>query len=827
MYKLYTNLFTFAKIYTQKRFFCKSFCFVIIGIHAIVFLNIDDEVEDENNVESAPDDYDSSSDEFCSGTELDSSTDDESSESDDSEDEYITNHNEPLYPGAPITVAESILSILTLTSRFKVTGVLLSAILSIIRLHCIRPNHCVKTLYKFKNLLSKIELPLIRHLYCSVCLSKLERPFCSKCNQNSSINYFLEISIIAQLESFFKRPGFLEKLNYRFTRTKQNDSHFEDIYDGSVYKSLPGNFTSNPNNITFSWNSDGLSLFNSSKFNVWPVYFMINELPYQERIKKENNIIAGLWFGNSKPSANLFISAFEKDLTRLYQGLNFDVPNKPTTIKIRGLICCGSCDLPAKALFLNIQQFNGKYGCPHCEIQTRKIENVQVYPYVENLTLRTTASTIEYAKQAVILKKPVFGVKGPSFLNFIVYNFINAMAIDQMHCVYQGMMKKLMTLWFDTKHRNHPASLFPYINLIDATIKKISPPSFVNRSPRTVSDYKYWKAYELKSFLLVYCLPVLDNIMSTSYFEHLKLFIYGITLLSSSSVSREMIETARRVLTEFVIQFEHLYGAKYMTCNLHLLLHLADDVLKFGPLWVSSCFPFENFNGMLAGFVHGSKNPELQISTAITYLFFSSEMKDKYIKQQSYSYNFCQKIMKSGTHRRKLKKINDNVYVVGKDTKVARLNDDITDMFNDNQIIINYNKLHEYKKLLKNTVYYEIDTLAQYKKSNSSCIKFIHNDKIRFGLIKKFIRVCDCECSFPCEDCNHNCKNYATVNTCIVNLAYHCNFDNNYIPTVHLCQKTDNLVLIEIHNIVNICYFVCNEENMYIIEILNDADSES
>lgn len=34
-------------------------------------------------------------------------------------------------------------------------------------------------------------------------------------------------------------------------------------------------------------------------------------------------------------------------------------------------------------------------------------------------------------------------------------------------------------------------------------------------------------------------------------------------------------------------------GLRYQTANIHLLVHLVDDVRLLGPLWTHSCFHFE------------------------------------------------------------------------------------------------------------------------------------------------------------------------------------------------------------------------------------------
>lgn len=389
-------------------------------------------------------------------------------------------------------------------------------------------------------------------------MSKLDQPVCHICNKSDDVNYFIEVPILSQLETLYKRPDFIEKLNSRFHRNKKNDLNYEDIYDGSVYKSLPERFLSNRNNVTFSWNSDGVPLFKSSKFNIWPFYLVINELSFKERFSKDNVIVAGLWFGSSKPSINLFASVFENDLKKLVKGVDFKVGNEQQTIKVKALISSGTCDLPAKALFLNLQQFNGKHGCPHCEIETKRIENTQTYPFKENLILRTSETTNQYSEQALQTGKPVRGVKGPTFLKLIVFDFQKATGIDSMHNLDQGLMKKLMTIWFDVDHRNHASSLLPYISIIDKQMKLLTPPAFVNRLPRKVSEYSYWKASEFRSFLLIYSIPLLKNIMNSTYFEHHALLVYAIFLLNCTSISNEMIETAKHLLIEYVSKFECL-----------------------------------------------------------------------------------------------------------------------------------------------------------------------------------------------------------------------------------------------------------------------------
>ena len=59
---------------------------------------------------------------------------------------------------------------------------------------------------------------------------------------------------------------------------------YTDICDGAVYRELSehGNFLDDPSNLSLTMYTDGVRFFSSSKFNIWPIYFTINELPYAQ-----------------------------------------------------------------------------------------------------------------------------------------------------------------------------------------------------------------------------------------------------------------------------------------------------------------------------------------------------------------------------------------------------------------------------------------------------------------------------------------------------------------------------------------------------------------
>ncbi|KAI8517618.1 hypothetical protein Bbelb_036350 [Branchiostoma belcheri] len=86
------------------------------------------------------------------------------------------------------------------------------------------------------------------------------------------------------------RKGGRERLqpsNDQEQATEKKTSAIEDITDGSMYTSIPE--LQDNRNISFLMNTDGIKVFHSSNYGLWPVYLAINELPFRMRCKRTSS----------------------------------------------------------------------------------------------------------------------------------------------------------------------------------------------------------------------------------------------------------------------------------------------------------------------------------------------------------------------------------------------------------------------------------------------------------------------------------------------------------------------------------------------------------
>ena len=104
-----------------------------------------------------------------------------------------------------------------------------------------------------------------------------------------------------------------------------------------------------------------------------------------------------------------------------------------------------------------------------------------------------------------------------------------------------------------------------------------------------------------------------------------------------------------------------------MIANVHCLLHLPKCVETLGPLWATSCFPFENANAQLLKLFHGSKGVEKQVGLHIKlHIFYiSGSPPDHYmpilaqesLQPESYIHYFYEQ-MATEVHKRYLRYIS-------------------------------------------------------------------------------------------------------------------------------------------------------------------------
>ena len=517
---------------------------------------------------------------------------------------------------------EQILSLLmSYVVKHNVSGVALQDLLMLFNL--IIPNRLPKSKYflhqrYFSNSNTKKEFYCV---HCSTLLGERPQDRCHGCDQifdeACSVKkgfYFFRASVGQQIKDMFENED-LEKHLINHNRQPV----ISDIADGELYKMHSDFVDGNGCNLTFTWNTDGVPVFKSSKFSIWPLFLTINEVKPDER--KEYILLHSLWFGMQKPVMSTFLKPFVEDMNFLHTtGVTWtDRTGKEKTTRCFPLLA--SVDSVARAPLQGVKQFNGKFGCGFClhpgVVVPKGNGAVRAYPLSMPIPVnRTREKIIQDAIKAHDTGEAVNGVKEPSPLLLLdKFDIIDGFVPDYMHCVLLGVVRQMVNLFFDSNNHTKPFYIGLALGAADECIQSMTPPSELHRSTRALSQRAHWKASEWRSFLLFYSPVLLETLLPKQYFIHWLLMHHAITLLMSRTITTDDLKTAGLCLYKFVYDFGELYGQENVSFNVHLLTHLTDSVRKQGPLWATSAFVFEDANQQILKLCHGTQAIEVQVVT--------------------------------------------------------------------------------------------------------------------------------------------------------------------------------------------------------------------
>lgn len=431
--------------------------------------------------------------------------------------------------------------------------------------------------------------------------------------------YSLHVPIEGQLRRLLQDHNLGQHIDYRFKREEYDGNNISDIYDGRLYREFDGGrLMKDPHALSLLMNTDGAPVFNSSKTSIWPVYYVINELPPD--LRKKYPVLGGLQYGPTKPNINSFLKSTTTELKSLSSsGFLWKKEEKTIQSTVHLITVC--VDSVARAMVQNFAQFNGSHGCPWCLTEGKQVKTsgggtVRVYPYQDRLVLRTKKNVHQHATAAIENGVTVMGVNGPSILSSLPhFDIAQGLVYDSLHGQDLGAFRQLGALWFDSS--NSKASWYigkpVTIRMIDERAMKIKPPGNITRLYRSLSQRAYWKGSEWKNWFLFYAPFVLRDILKAKFYQHFLLLSEACFILNKTTITKDDLFRAGRNIELFVEKFESLYTLRNMSFNIHLLLHCIECVSRWGPLWAYSAYGFEDMNGKLLNMYNGTQAVELQI----------------------------------------------------------------------------------------------------------------------------------------------------------------------------------------------------------------------
>lgn len=135
-----------------------------------------------------------------------------------------------------------------------------------------------------------------------------------------------------------------------------------------------------------------------------------------------------------------------------------------------------------------------------------------------------------------------------------------------------------------------------------------------SHKPRSIEYLKYWKATELREFLLVSGpVALYDNCVRDVYNNIIFLHVCTSILVDPELVTGHL-NSVDRLLERFIDDYKSIYGESNCVYNVHNLVHLTDDIRRYQcTLNDISAFPFENYMQVLKRALRKAEKPLEQI----------------------------------------------------------------------------------------------------------------------------------------------------------------------------------------------------------------------
>ena len=406
--------------------------------------------------------------------------------------------------------------------------------------------------------------------------------------------------------------------------------------NGDVLCSDDDIYSTEPLILHLHVSTDGGQLFRFKKQSLWPFHAVLLDLPYHIRSRKEKVITFCLWLSCSKPDWNSFLKEY---LDNSIIGKNIRVSIGSENISIKVVMHTAVFDLPALASVMNHTQYNGKFGCFYCRSPgvSQRVGKGYSRKYGAVCKELTDSSYQEMALLADIYNQSIFGIKGRSCLSDFL-EIPSHVLLDSLHLLFENCTKSLLVKLTDSSSFRQPFYLGRHLAYYEEVFNNVLVPDFIE-PPKSFSEISFWKARDLMHFLFFYSFPTVFVSLFYKSFEddkyafHFFAFMIA-TRYSYSTVARSCHGLVKELFSYFHSRLSFLYDTNMCSMNMHLLLHVSNQIKRYGALPFASMFTFEHQFSVFKTFSHGTSSFLKQLSDKLTLLkhckcFLNTETYDK------------------------------------------------------------------------------------------------------------------------------------------------------------------------------------------------------
>ncbi|CAG8682702.1 46280_t:CDS:10 [Gigaspora margarita] len=157
-----------------------------------------------------------------------------------------------------------------------------------------------------------------------------------------------------------------------------NPNKYCDIFDGQLYKQLLENdFIKDERDLILTASLDGYQIFQQQRDDNWVIMFINNNIPLEDRVKRENLLIAAIIPGPNCPkNFNSFMRPIIDELKKLEDGIICWDGWKQERFILRAFVPIWCGNIPANSKLMCVTGHNGYMGCRFCDLEGVSDSNI-------------------------------------------------------------------------------------------------------------------------------------------------------------------------------------------------------------------------------------------------------------------------------------------------------------------------------------------------------------------------------------------------------------------------------------------------------------------
>ena len=196
---------------------------------------------------------------------------------------------------------------------------------------------------------------------------------------------------------------------------------------------------------------------------------------------------------------------------------------------------------------------------------------------------------------------------------------VHGFVIDPMHCISINTMRRTFSYLVGVQNlQKGKMTNAKFMQIGDRFAANRFPVEF-HRQPRSFIHLTHYKASEMRMLLLYGFEMFVKGLMDEKLEKMMLLLAVATRIISDKRYVSDagLVKKASNMYSEFVELGQQEFGAHFVTLNVHLLKHIADNVSGGTVLDKQGCFKFENTLKSIKALCRGTKKPMLTLSNRI------------------------------------------------------------------------------------------------------------------------------------------------------------------------------------------------------------------